>query len=146
MSKPEKFNRVGWRPQHATLLPSHEVVDLNQTYCPRCNAGPMDGATGVEVKDDDPAGDDEKEESDGFPKDGSPTICSYCGELLMFHTVSGSGALTLTLPTEAEIDELKSNFQAWQMISMLKERIEQEAEEGRLRGEKRYANSKPKRF
>ncbi len=147
----KKFDRIGLRDQRVANIESHEIRELNQTYCPCCNAGPMDGVTGAEIEDVDPYLDDAsirhagyKEPRKVYPHDGSPTICAYCGELMVFRQVGD--ALTLAYPTDAEINKLKSDSQAWKIIVGLQEKMKQHALEGRLRGDKRYAKSKPRRF
>ena len=147
----KKFDRVGLRDQRVTNIESHEISDLNKTYCPCCKAGPMDGVTGADIEDVDPYMDDASIRHAGyeeprkiFPHDGSPTICAYCGELLVFRVVDN--ALTLAYHTDAELDDLRSDAQKWEIISRLQNKMKQYALEGRLRGDKRYAKSKPRRF
>ena len=133
-----EFNRVGQR-NTKVHVQSHEVPELNQTYCPTCGAGPMDGVTGAHIEEQPSSHLDAPIKHVGFkkkrvyPDDGSPTICAYCGELLVYRKVSE--ALTLSFPTESEISTFKSNSQFWTLLSNMQNRI---------RREKR--NAKPKRF
>jgi len=140
----KKFDRVGIRDQRIANVESHEISDLSKTYCPTCSVGPLDGVTGATMTDsDEPIGHEEKRRR-VFPDDGSPTVCSYCGELLVFRIVSN--AFTLAYPTEAELNAFKADFQGWRLISGLQEEMKQKALEARLRGDRRYAKSKTKRF
>lgn len=145
-----KFDRVGMRDHRIASIESHEIKELNQTFCPSCGAGPMDGVTGAQLEEVNPYLNDASIKHAGFqqkrvyPHNGSPTICAYCGELLVFRQVGDT--LTLAYPTETELASLKSDHQAWQIIVGLQEKMKQHALEGRLKGDKRYAKSKPRRF
>jgi len=144
-----KFDRVGIRDFKVTNIESHKITDLNKTFCPSCSAGPMDGVSGANVEDVNPYAPDaptkhSAESRRVFPQDGSPTICVYCAELLVFKKVDK--LFTLAYPTESQLTLFKSDAQAWRLISKIQEGLKSDAQEGRLRGDKRYAKSKPKRF
>jgi hypothetical protein len=148
--KKMEFKKVGQRNMMRTNIQSHEVPELNQTYCPNCNAGPMDGVTGANIEEQPSVHFDAPIKHQGFnskkvfPNDGCPTLCSYCGELLVYHKVDN--ALTLSLPTQNEIADFKSNSQMWTLICNMQKRVRKDAEEARLRGDKSYARTKRTRF
>ena len=145
-----EFPRVGARNLKVSEVESHQID--NQTYCPFCQSGPMDGVTGTRFDTVEPPSDnpwdvvkvDEDHLKPVYPEQGSPSICVYCGELCVFHV--DSGKLTLAVPTEAEKDEWKKEPDLWRVLTGLVEKYKAESLAGRLRGDMRYARTKPKRF
>lgn len=144
-----EFKKVGQRKMSAQIQ-SHQVPELNKTYCPNCNSGPLDGVTGAHLEEksssifDAPVKHSGFNERQIFPEDGSPTICCYCAELLVYR--KADKALTLDFPTEKELTEFKSNSQFWTVLCDIQNDRRLIVEEGRLRGDRRYAKLKPKRF
>lgn len=145
-----EFKKVGQRDVNVTIQSSEKIPELNKTYCPNCNSGPMDGVTGAIVEEkptvqfDSPIKHKGFNKKEVFPDDGCPTICFYCGELLVYHKVGN--LLTISVPSEKEIATYKSDTQMWSLISNIQIRIKKEAEEARLRGDKSYARTKNTRF
>jgi len=143
------FEHVGARDIRISRIEEHRVKELGKADCPGCGAGPMDAVMGMEFKDIMPPGfdnDDDEEENTGpiLPKDGTPTVCGYCGELCVFR--ERDGVMTIEFPSPAEIKEWKLNPGIWKVLTKAHEFFGQKALEARLRGDMRYAKRSPRRF
>lgn len=109
----EHFDRIGMRLN--TKVETHNIDELNQTYCPICNKGPMDGVTGArfsELPSDEPI----------FPENGTPTICAYCTNILVFRT-KDNGVLTLDQPTDSEIKLWQGEEEMWATMLEIQARL-----------------------
>lgn len=116
-----EYRQVGQR-KTKVVFETYEVTDLNQTYCPYCHTGPLVGLTGAEIRHNDEDG--ENKDKRIFPQEGSPTICGFCGEILIFHLVDK--ILSLSKPTVSDLNYLKSHSQMWELISGLQQKIKNE--------------------
>lgn len=146
------FDQVGARDIHCDRIEEHEVKELNGAYCPCCHAGPMDGVTGLRfntVKPPSGPWDVVDIQEDDFepvyPKHGMPTVCSYCGELCAFQQ-QGGDKLSIVYPSDSDIADWKSDVNVWRVLEAAQKFFKQKALEGRLSGNMKYVNTKPKRF
>ena len=106
-------------------IETHKIPELNETYCPCCGLGPLSGVTGAST-DDEPV----------FPTDGSPSICCFCAELLVFRV--SNDKLVLLRATEDLINTWKSEHsQAWNIMSSIQKEMKKTIESKK---------EKPKRF
>ena len=140
-SEKGRFDRVGLRPVHLVDMQSHEIKQCSDVNCPGCGAGPMDGVTGLEFTDNP---DKRKSGREILPKDGMPTICSYCGELCMFS--ERDGKLSIVFPSQESIDAWRAEPELWNTLLSLQGKMQELALQGRLRGDRRYAGFKSRRF
>ena len=113
---------------------SLEYKELHEAICPHCGAGPLDGVTGI----------GEKGDGEMRPHDGSPTICSYCGELLIFHG-GEDGNMRVEIPSAEEIADWESNKNFWYHLKRIQQHLKDLALQGRLSGDMKYGKSKPHR-
>ena len=108
-----KFDQIGYRNLQISDIQSHTIEDANKTYCPSCKAGPMDGVTGASFTEEDSFEEGHKV----FPKDGDPTICAYCCELLEFRF--SPDVVSLSYPRENTLINWKKDSQQWMLIPSL---------------------------
>ena len=125
------FKKVGSR--DLVFQEKCEVKDLEKTYCPCCGGGPLDGATGVA----------ENSDTRSIPEDGDPTICVFCGEILRY-TIK-NGVVGVEIPNEEYFKALRLS-DVWSVIQQVSAQFKEMALQARLRGDMKYARSKPKRF
>jgi hypothetical protein len=148
------FDKIGVRDFNVEEVQSHQIK-LKQAYCPTCGSGPLDGVTGAVISEgsdntfdtpDAPIRHSGCKDSQTYPKDGSPTLCAYCGELLVYRKTNEE--FNISLPTNEEIKGFKSNPELWGILSQLQEAMRQKKFEKELRGEKSPKNPKKphKRF
>jgi len=151
MAAKKVFDQIGQRDIRLERVEQHEVKELSTSMCPGCGAGPMDGVTGMQFKTvEPPAGPwdvatiDEDSIGPVYPKHGTPTVCSYCGELCVFRQAGDK--LVIEIPTVAEVDEWRLDSTIWRVLDCAQKHFQQKSLEARLRGDMRYAKNKPRRF
>ena len=130
----KEFKQVGIR--DVNVDESRHYPELDNTTCPCCGKGPLNGATGISVR---------HEYKDILPEDGSPTFCCFCSSLCVFRK-DEDGKLSLDQATQEEIAEFKADPECWRMLIKIQKVIEKMATKEQLKGNKDYAKFKPKRY
>lgn len=108
-----EINRVGLRNRSAKV--SDGKVDC-QDYCPTCDYGPLDGATKVEIAEE-----DDHDNSPPKAQPGDITLCARCGELLNF--IKEGEKLKLEKANDQVWESLKEDQQFYQLLLKLQDGI-----------------------
>lgn len=114
------MKQVGARPIEILRNETHKIEEFNQTYCPHCKCGPLDGVTGFEFKSDKKEGASNKRI---YPEDGSISICCECGELMAFKKIGE--ILTLEILPEDRLREIQNDPHHWNILQETKSFINQ---------------------
>ena len=99
----KEFKQVGYRDgsicplKKISITEEQYLKDLDNCFCPCCGKGPLNGATGIN--------NDNSEKC--VPRDGSPTICSFCTELCVFREKDGKLLVEIAPERERELEELE---------------------------------------
>ena len=127
----KEFKQVGLRDINVDQTEKH-YPELDNAVCPCCGKGPLNGMTGIS----------RSEYKNITPTDGSPTICCFCTKICIIR--KNDGKLSLDVPTEEELNDIKSNVENWAVIMKIIKATEKMATKKQLKGDKNYANFKPK--
>jgi hypothetical protein len=128
-----EFRKIGVRSLKTTNSQTIIIDEGKNWFCPCCNAGPLDGATGFQVYDESQC-EPEPELMVACP--GQPVICSYCANFLIFK--SGTNGLCIFKASDYDLEGFQNDADFWHELCQVRVKIQNDIVQSRIRGELRH--------